>query len=61
MNYIGKVAEMLGVEIGEEFKIEFEGGMLSDDSCMLLNGGNVSFWWIFGVSTLYLEFNKGRI
>lgn len=39
MNYMGKVAEMLGVEIGEEFKIEFEGGMLSDDSYMLLNGG----------------------
>ena len=26
MNYIGKVAEMLGVEIGEEFCIKDEGG-----------------------------------
>lgn len=39
MNHIGKVAEMLGVEIGEEFKIEFDNGMLSIDNYMLLDEG----------------------
>lgn len=39
MNYIGKVAEMLGVEIGEEFKIEFDNGMLSINNYMLLDEG----------------------
>ena len=39
MNYMGKVAEMLGVEIGEEFKIEFDNGMLSIDNYILLDKG----------------------
>lgn len=39
MNYMGKVAEMLGVEIGEEFKIEFDDGILSKDNYMLLKEG----------------------
>lgn len=29
MSYMEKVAEMLGIEIGEEFKIEFDDGRLS--------------------------------
>lgn len=39
MNYMGKVSEMLGVEIGEEFKIEFDNGMLSIDNYILLDKG----------------------
>lgn len=39
MNCIGKVAEMLGVNIGEEFKIKFDNGMLSIDNYILLDKG----------------------
>lgn len=39
MNHIEKVAEMLGVEIGEEFKVAFDDDRLSADSFMFLNEG----------------------
>lgn len=35
MNYMSKIAEMLGVELGEEFKIKFESGVVPDDLYML--------------------------
>lgn len=35
MNYMSKIAEMLGVEMGEEFKIKFESGVVPDDLYML--------------------------
>lgn len=34
MNYMSKIAEMLGIEIGEKFKIRFESGVVSDDLYM---------------------------
>lgn len=35
MNYMKQIAEMLGVEFGEEFKIRFESGIVPDDLYML--------------------------
>ncbi len=43
MNYMEKVAKMLGVEIGEEFKIEFDDGVLSIDSYVFLDRGIACF------------------
>lgn len=39
MNYMSKIAEMLGVEMGEEFKIRFESGDITDDLYMLTPAG----------------------
>ena len=39
MNYMKQIADMLGVEIGEEFKIRFESGDITDDLYMLTPAG----------------------
>ncbi len=40
-NYMADVAKMLGVELEEEFKIEFDNGMLSNNNYILLDKGMV--------------------
>lgn len=39
MNYMKQIAEMLGVELGENFKIRFESGDITDDLYMLTPAG----------------------
>lgn len=47
MNYMKQIAEILGVEMGEEFKIRFESGIVPDDLYMLTDNAiympNVTF------------------
>ena len=40
-NYMAEVAKMLGVELEEEFKIEFDNGILSNNKYILLDKGMV--------------------
>lgn len=39
MNYMGKIADMLGVELGEKFKIRFHGSIDAEDETYFLQEG----------------------
>lgn len=61
MNYMEKVAEMLGIEIGEKFKIRFESGIVPDALYMFTDNGIYMSNAVFKSEDLLWRLLTGRI